>query len=131
MRTLEEINLSMPLELWPYQHDLDCAITQPVDSVEPIILHGADVEAFLQWAKTDYWRPRFEEDLQSVAQDSEGRRLLTTWLPLVTFRESFCSGGRQLQSPDIQLLMERLREQSRSWRTLEVDTVDINGYVDC
>lgn len=129
MRTLEEFDLSMPLELWPYQHDLDAAISQPVDSVEPIILMGADAEAFLQWAKTDYWRPRFEEDLQSVSQDFDGRKLLTTWIPLVTFRESFCSGGRQLQGEEIQLLMERLREQSRSWRALEVDTVDVSGYV--
>ncbi|GAB0154651.1 hypothetical protein [Marinobacterium sp. BA1] len=129
MATLEDINPSMPLELWPYQHDLDAAITQPVDAIEPIILQGADVEAFLQWAKTDYWKPRFEEDLQCISQDSEGRNLLTTWMPLVTFRERFCSGGRQLQSSEIQVLMERIRAQSRNWRSLEVDTVDISGHL--
>lgn len=129
MRTLDEIDLSMPLELRPYQHDLDYAVIQPATSVEPIILQGADIEVFLQWAKTDYWRPRFEEDLQSISQDYEGRALVTTWMPLVTFRERFCSGGRQLQEAETQVLMERIREQSRSWRSLEVDTVDITGYV--
>lgn len=130
MRTLEDLDLSRPLYLSPYQYDLDASIiVVPVDSLEPIILEGDDVEAFLHWAKIDYWRPRFEEDLQSVAQDSEGHKLLTTWIPLVTFREVFCSGGRHLQEEKTQILMDRLREQTKGWRALEVDTVDVSGYV--
>lgn len=130
MRTLEDLDLSRPLYLSPYQHDLDASIiVVPVDSLEPIILEGDDIEAFLQWAKIDYWRPRFEEDLQSVSQDSEGRQLLTTWIPLVTFREVFCSGGRDLQGEKTKILMDRLREQTKGWRALEVDTVDVSGYV--
>ena len=129
MRTLEDFDLSMPVELWPYQHDLDYAMTQPVTSLEPIVLQGADIEAFLQWAKKDYWRPHFEEDLQSISQDSEGRQQLTTGIPLVTFREYFCSGGRHLQGSKTKILMEHLREQLRSWRSLGVDTVDVSGYV--
>lgn len=127
MATLEQIDLSHPLELYPYQHDLDVAFTRPVETEKPIILKGADVELFLSWAKQDGWRHHFEEDLQSVAQDQEGKPLLTTWMPLVTFREHFCLGGRNLQDSDTRILMERIREQTKNWRASQVDTVDISG----
>jgi len=131
MASLDEIDQSLPLELWPYQHDLDGPTTRPVESVAPIILEGADVALFLQWAKQEGWRERFECDLQSIANDAEGRKLLTTWIPLVTFRESFCAGGRQLQDADTQALMERLRGLTLNWRSAQVDTVDINGRAIC
>ncbi len=131
MASLDDIDASLPLELWACQHDLDGPATRLVESVAPIILEGADVVLFLQWAKQESWRERFECDLQSIANDEEGRKLLTTWIPLVTFRESFCAGGRQLQDPDTQELMERIRALTLNWRSAQVDTVDINGRAVC
>lgn len=127
MASLDEINAALPIELRPYQHDLDGPVSRPVESLAPIILEGGDVTLFLKWAKQDSWRVRFESDLQSIENDAEGRKLLTTWLPLVTFRESFCAGGRQIQDAETQALMERLRGLTLNWRSAQVDTVDING----
>lgn len=127
MATLKQIDVSLSLMLCPCQHDLDGPITRFVESVEPIILDGEDVTLFLAWAQQDGWRGQFEADLQSIANDSLGRKLLTTWMPLVTFRESFCAGGRQMQDPSTQALMERLRAATREWRTAGVDTVDVSG----
>lgn len=127
MARLEDIDQSLPVDLYPYQRDLDAPIMRIVESVEPIILEGDDVVSFMAWATHTSWRTKFEEDMQSVANDAEGRKLLTTWLPLVTFREEFCCGGRHMQDQSMETLMERLRAATRSWREAGVDTVDISG----
>jgi hypothetical protein len=127
MATLEQIDSSLPLDLYPYQHDLDGAVIRPVAELKPVILDGMDVALFLNWAKGEGWRAKFEEVLQSVANDSLGRKLLTTWMPLVTFRESFCSGGRHMQNAETSALMERVRVETKGWRTAGVDTVDVSG----
>lgn len=125
--TLGNIDVSLPIDLYPYQHDLDKTLTSPVETLKPIILCGEDVALFLSWAKQDPWREQFERDLQAIANDAQGRKLLTTWIPLVTFRESFCSGGRQMQNTATQALMERLRLDTREWRAAGVDMVDVSG----
>jgi len=53
---------------------------------------------------------------------------LATWIPLVTFRERFCSGGRQMQDEGTQALMNRLRTEIWDWSDAGVDTVDVSGY---
>lgn len=127
MATLEQINLALPLDLMPCQHDLDGPVVRAVESVAPITLQGTDALLFMQWAKGESWRGLFEGDLQSIAEDGEGRKLLSTWIPLVTFRERFCAGGRQVQDADTQALMEHLRSLTMGWRAAQVDTVEVSG----
>ncbi len=124
---LEHIDAALPLELCPCQHDLDGPGIRSVELQAPIVLLGHEVVLFLEWAKQESWRGQFERDLQSIANDGAGRKLLTTWMPLVTFREGFCSGGRTMQDADTQALMERLRNQMMGWRSAQVDTVEISG----
>lgn len=127
MATLEKIDRQQPLDITPYQHDLDRPSLNFCDGASGVVLTGQDVALFLAWAAR--WRPELEKDLQSIAQDSDGNALLTTWMPLVTFRESFCAGGRHEQDAATRGLMERLRSDLREWRGLGVDTVDISGRV--
>ena len=125
--SLKQIDVRLPLDICPTQYDLDVPVTMSVDSVEPIILMGKDVALFLAWAQQEIWRAQLEMELQSVTNDSKGRKLYTTWIPLVTFRESFCVNGRQIQDPATQALMDRLRLASREWRDAGVDTVEVSG----
>jgi hypothetical protein len=127
MAQLEQIDQTLPLNITPFQRDLDAPIMRHVDSLERIVLEGDDVAHFLVWAQHPSWRSQFEGDLQSVTNDTQGRKLLTTWLPLVTFREQFCCGGRLMQDPAMEALMDRLRVTTRDWRAAGVDTVDISG----
>ncbi len=102
-------------------------MVSPINGIAPIVLEGTDVALFMAWAIQPPWRAAFESDLQSVANDAQGRQLLTTWVPLVIFRERFCLGGREMQNAVTQALMLRLRELTRDWRTGGVDTVEIFG----
>ena len=128
MSTLEDIDPGRPLMLRAYRHDLDRAAMAPVQSLPVIELLGADVSVFLRWAAIPGWRPFFEEDLQCLSQDLQGYALLSTQLPLVTIREQFCFGGRQMQDAAAQALMDRLRTLMRGWRDAGADMVDICGY---
>ena len=125
--SLNQIDVRLPLDICPTQYDLDVPVTMSVATVEPIILMGKDVALFLEWAQQETWRAQLELELQSVTNDSKGRKLYTTWIPLVTFRENFCANGRQIQDPATQALMDRLRLASREWRDAGVDTVELSG----
>ncbi|TES61107.1 hypothetical protein E2P84_43840 [Burkholderia cepacia] len=128
MSTLEEICTDKPVTLTAYRHDLDLPLTVPVAPLSQISLIGDDASRFLAWAAQPGWRSAFETDLQCIAQDGAGQPLLTTWMPLITFRESFCAGGRQLQDNETRSLMTRLRAEMRAWREAGADTVDVSGY---
>lgn len=128
-RTIEQISLEHPVILSPYFHDLDSPSLLPAEKVEPIELSIDETALFVEWLFIPTWRSKAEEELQSIAQDAEGKPLLTTWMPLVTFRESFCSGGRNTQPEAMRTLMEKLRELTRGWRSCLVDTVDISGVL--
>lgn len=128
-RTIEQISLEHPVILSPYFHDLDSPSLLPAEKVEPIELSIDETALFVEWLSIPTWRSNAEEELQSIAQDAEGKPLLTTWMPLVTFRESFCSGGRNTQPEAMRTLMEKLRELTRGWRSCLVDTVDISGVL--
>ena len=128
-RSLDDIDETLPISLFPVQHDLDHPMTDGVVGAETVNLIGDEVRLFLTWAKSPTWRASLEEDMQGIAQTDDGHPLLTTWMPLVTFRETFCGGGRMLQDEATQKMMERLRAASREWRAAGVDTVDISGHV--
>lgn len=128
MSTLEDIDSARPLMLRAYRHDLDLAAVAPVEPLPAIELLGAEVPTFLHWAAIPGWRWHFEKDLQCLSEDLKGFALLSTQLPLVTIREEFCFGGRQLQDAATQALMDRLRTQMRGWRDAGADIVDICGY---
>lgn len=127
MATLNDIDRTLPMGFAPRQHDLEVPVMRLVDGIDPIVLAGEDIQLFLDWAGQSAYRESMESDLQCLAMDSQKRDLLTTWLPLVTFRESLCNGGRHLQNSKTQALMERLRMATREWRAAGVDTVDISG----
>ncbi len=63
MRTLECIDRNLPLELSPFSHHLEMALTSPVKGLKPIQLEGDDLCRFLDWASMHSWRKAFEEDL--------------------------------------------------------------------
>ncbi|MEF1301558.1 hypothetical protein [Vibrio parahaemolyticus] len=128
MAVLTQIDQSKPIDLCPYQFDLESAAhLRPVESVEPITLTGRDVELFLGWCGTQSWKGFLEEDLQCLAVDSSGNPLLTTWMPLVVFRYRFTQDTACLKCDETKAMLKRLFDLSLTWRDAGVDTVDING----
>jgi len=129
VRTFEEIDDDLPLVIDPFQQDLNEYIIVGLADIERVTLEGADVKLFLAWAKVQRWREVFEEDLSALAVDAKGRDLLSVHLPLVTFRNQFCGGGRPLQDAATQALMERLRFQTLHWRDAGCDLVCVSGCI--
>lgn len=129
MRTLDQIDTSRAVMLTALHHDLDHSIWRPVAGTSTVVLRGDDAERFIAWAKRPSWRTTFEQDLQCVSEDAITREpLLSTLIPLVTLRESFCAGGRTIEDAATGALMERIRSETRGWRDARVDTVEVSGY---
>jgi len=127
--SLERIDQARRIYIDAYQFDLDAdgRHLQPVPSLEPIVLSGSDVATFLGWVSA-IWRDLFESDLQCLAQDADGRRLLTTSLPLVTFMHDLCTRSQADHEAPVTELLGRLRAGMRCWREMCADTVSISGY---
>ncbi|MBA1280335.1 hypothetical protein [Stutzerimonas stutzeri] len=127
MAKLEQVERGGPVLIDPAQYDLDrWATTQSVVGVQPVELNGKDAETFFHWV-AECWRPEFELNLQSLSRHETHGDLLTTWLPLVTFREDLCCRGTLRENEAIRKLLDTLRLLTREWRAAGVDTLYISG----
>jgi hypothetical protein len=93
-----------------------------MEGIQDILLEAEDAETFYRWV-ANYWQSEFERDLQNLCESPIHGALLSTWMPLVTFREGICCRGLPKQEDAISALMERLRVLTREWRAAGVDTV--------
>ena len=124
---LEQLDVSRPLELQA-RHNTGF-LSDLVEGLHaPLLVAGAEAHAFLDWAGSANWRSQFERDLQCIAEDEAGNPLLTSWMPLVTFREQFCRQGLGQQDPVIQALMQRLLDATAGWAAAGANQVDLSGY---
>ena len=70
---------------------IEMSMPQLLDIDEPT--HGAtrlsiaEAEGFMSWLRSTQWGTRLAEDLQCIANDNEGRPLLTSWLSCDEFRQ--------------------------------------------
>lgn len=127
MATIDQIKPDSPVIIDPAKHDLDrLGLMAGVEGTESITLHGEDATNFLSWVR-EYWRAEFEEDLQGLSTHVDHGDLLTTWVPLVTFREDLCARAAPRQEPALASLLDTLRQLLREWRSAGVDTVMISG----
>lgn len=127
MATIEQLDITGPVILDPYQYDLDRpVISQPVEDVLQIRLEGEEASTFFAWVST-YWRAEFERDLQGLWTSDELGPMKTTWLPLVTLREDLCVRETPQSDLRVRELLEKLRTLMRSWRGAGVDTVYISA----
>ena len=123
MTSIKQIDLTRPLVIESAQYKLDeSGVVMGVPGTQDIVLTGEDAATFYAWV-VSYWQPEFEGNLQSLCSDAVHGPTLTTWMPLVTFREEICCRGLPKQDEAISALMERLRELTREWRAAGVDTV--------
>jgi hypothetical protein len=127
MASIIQIDLTRPLVLESAQYKLDQGgVTVGVPGTQDIILEGEDAETFFAWVLS-YWKQEFEGNLLSLCTNAAHGPMLTTWLPLVTFREDICFRGFPIHHEAILALMERLRVLTRDWRAAGVDTVYFHG----
>lgn len=128
MARLDQIKSESPFFIDPAQHDLDCpGMMSTMKSPERIALLGQDAIAFRRWIE-ESWRKEFEQDLQSLFADENGKDLLSTFLPLVTFMDDVCVRSSAHEDEETAPLMDRLRQELRSWRAAGVDTIFISGF---
>ncbi|MGC0155259.1 hypothetical protein ACPRNU_22595 [Chromobacterium vaccinii] len=124
---LEQLDTSRPLALTAYRHTgFMSDLVQGLHA--PLLVDGAEADAFLAWAGSTDWRESFERDLQCIAQDEAGQPFLTTWMSLDTFREQFCRQGLAQPDPAIQALMQRLLDATAGWAAAGANEVNLDGY---
>lgn len=127
MASMKQIDVTRPLVIESAQYKLDQrGVTAGVPGANDIVLEGEDAATFYAWVGS-YWQPEFEHNLQSLCSDAAHGPMLTTWMPLVTFREEICCRGLPKQHEAISALMERLRGLTREWRAAGADTVYFHG----
>lgn len=128
MGLISEIDRTKAIMLSPFQYHLDNpGHLLSVDDVDPIRLSLSHSQSLIDWiASSSYWRAELERDLQCLAEDLEGHPLLTTWMPLTTFRNVFCSNTAITQDlPDLSAYLYR---STRHWRDAGVEVVDITAF---
>ncbi|WP_210498868.1 hypothetical protein [Vibrio crassostreae] len=129
MRTIEELDDGKVIELIGYQYYLDNpAHSTYVKDLEPIFLTPQEAKVFIGWAKSCYYRRALEEDLQSIANDKDGNPLLTTWVPLTTFRNHMCFATSQSPS-ETKKLLKSLYDRTITWRDKGVEEVVFHFYI--
>lgn len=154
MALLHQIDRDMPLMLTGLRHGV---ITDPgmvrwaaernqpellnlaeeVPGAPTIHIEGPDVRAMLDFIERTCWRAEFEPNLQSLQDDADGRPMLTTWISMGTFQvfAGVSPGGMCLDqaTPHVDKtrladLLARLQAQTKDWRALGVQEVDLDGY---
>ena len=128
MATFDQIDDTKPLSFAPMQYDLDTPSHMfQVPVIENVVLTADDAKALLEFIKSsDFWREALERDLQSVSEDADGNPYITTWMPLTTFRNNFCSNiAINNEIPEI---AKRLFKVTRAWRDAGCEIVDFSFY---
>lgn len=129
MSSIAHLSPAGPLFFDPAQFDLDRpGHLAVVSGLKPVVLEGDEAQAFLHWA-AGRWKSAFERDLQKLCRHESWGDLLTTTLPLVSFREHYCTMALA-DDPEGSALLGRLRDETRGWREAGVDTVIISGAED-
>jgi hypothetical protein len=126
MASLEEIDQSRIVEFRACQYkDDNCIMLIGVEELPSIIINGADVALLLNLMMRDYWRNQWEEDLQSISMNENNEPLLTSWMPLVTFRSMFCHAYPVDEG--LSMLLLQLRKKVNNWRDKGCEIVEFNG----
>lgn len=126
MATLEMINWAMPVYVEARQHDQAEPMIRSLESVERIKLEGVEANTFSKCASVA-WRSNIEADLQCLCADDIGE-LLSSFVPLVTFREDMCRRSAARQDMAAQALTDKLTCLTSGWRDAGADLVCISGY---
>lgn len=127
MVSLMDIDPGMPILLRAHRL-VDGFVMEPVADASEVRVEGGDVPLFLAWAAHPAWKRLFEADLQCIAEDGEGRALLSTWLPVSDFLEGFLGEGSQAAPFGTARLVARLRERISPWAESGVDLVVLDGW---
>ncbi|NWA23948.1 hypothetical protein HX866_03500 [Pseudomonas gingeri] len=95
----------------------------PLDGAPPVVIDDpVKVELILSWLRANHkWSARIEETLQSMANDSEGRPLLTAFMPAEEFAIFADDLAANEQLADLHLPFAE-------WRAMGATTGYFDGY---
>lgn len=136
MAVIEDLEPGRPLYLRPVYHDSgdssfkDCYPGVRADSrVDPAVIEAPAVSIFLDWFKADpRRRALFEADLQSIAEDHKGERLLTTWVGPTHWQSILQDRILVLEPPRVRAVLRPLQEAIRAWPDDQETEIEITGY---
>lgn len=127
MASIDQVWCEGPVIIDPARCWLDrIGVIVGMDGAPALVLEGEKAKRFYDWVR-EYWRERFERDLQGLSTHPSYGPLLTTWLPLVTFREDLCARAEPRKDEALTELLDELRAAMRNWRAAGADTVFISG----
>jgi hypothetical protein len=142
MSSLDKIDMHMPLAFYASVNSqltdpemvelakrlrqprlLNCSVPIP-GAAELVISDPAAVTLILDWLKTNqHWRGKIEETLQGLAQDKEGRPLLSAFMPIA----DLVMLGVDLHASSLQNIKAIFEE----WQAMGADEGNFEGYEIC
>lgn len=128
MASFDQIDDTKPLSFAPMQYDLDNpGHMHLVPVIEYVVLSAEDTKAFVAYLnRAEHWKKEIERDLQCISEDLDGNPFLTTWMPLTTFRNYFCSNITI--NNEIPEIAQHLYKATRAWRDAGCEVVDFSFY---
>lgn len=94
-------------------------IDVPTPSAQPLLI--AETGDLIDWLLATPWGTTLAVNLQGMAEDGDGRPLLTTWLSAAAF-------GQLAADADGQPFGPRLLAAYVAWKELGTTTVYVHGY---
>ncbi len=129
-----QIDINFPVELIPFQYDIDCSLFLTyVADIESILLRDEQAKLFLNWLfegpTANYWLQYISDGEQCYVDLNTGKSPYCIMMPLVVFRYHFCQWSKGHATPKIFSLLDRLFNETKYWRKAQADMIAINFYL--
>lgn len=132
--SLSQIDLKLPIELVPFQYDLEFpSFLVDVKEIEAIFLKNGQAKLFLIWlfegSTATYWEQYISDGEHCYVDLDTEKSPYCIMMPLVVFCYHFCQWGKEYAPSEISLLLENLFNEIKHWRKAQVDMISINFYI--
>lgn len=131
---LSQIDLCFPVELVPFQYDIELpSFLVYVTGIEPIFLHKKQAILFLTWllegGTANHWTQYISDGERCYVDLNTQKSPYCIMMPLVVFRYHFCQWHKENAPPEISQLLNHLFNDTMHWRKAQADMISINFYM--
>ena len=131
---LNQIDLSLPVELVPFQYDIELpSFLVYVADLESVLLRNKKAKLFLTWLfeglTANYWTQYISDGERCYVDLNTEKSPYCIMMPLVVFRYHFCQWSKEYASPETARLLETLFNNTIHWRKAQADMISINFYI--
>lgn len=129
-----QIDLTFPVELVPFQYDIELpSFLSYVTGIESILLHNEQAKLFLSWLfegpTANYWIQYINDGERCYVDLNTEKSPYCIMMPLVVFCYHFCQWSKERTNPQTFSLLDGLFNETKYWRKAQTDMIAINIYI--